>query len=127
MLLMGLLSASATLLAGVGLFGLISYSVSQQTRELSIRMALGATAGRVVIFVLRRGVALAGAGLVAGGLAVAACSTVLAGALPGTPRPGPSLLAGVAATLGVLCMASTWFAARRAARISPSLAIAESR
>jgi hypothetical protein len=125
MLLMGLLSASGALLAGVGIFGLISYSVSQQKRELSIRMALGSTAAGVVRLVLRRGVRLAALGLVGGVLAVSACSNILAAELPGTPRPGPSLLLAVAALLGALCAGSSWLAARRAARIPPAFAIAE--
>lgn len=125
MLLMGLLAGAGTILAGIGLFGLISYSVSQQKREISIRMALGATASGIVGLIVGRGARLAALGLIVGALAVSACAGLLAGELPGTPRPGPLLLVSVAAALASICLASSWLAARRAARISPSFAFAE--
>jgi putative ABC transport system permease protein len=125
MFLMGLLAGAATLLAGIGLFGLISYSVTQQKREISIRMALGATASGMVRLLVGRGAKLAGFGLAGGVLAVSLCGGVLAEELPGTPRPGPALLSSIAGGLTLICLASSWLAARRAARISPSFAVAE--
>ena len=125
MILMGILAAAGIALAGVGIFGLISYSVSQQSKELAVRLALGATSGSVCAFVAGRGARLAAFGLGAGILAVAAGGRVLQGILPGTPAPGVGTAAAVAAVFGSLCVASSWLAARRAASIAPGAALAQ--
>jgi ABC-type antimicrobial peptide transport system permease subunit len=109
----------------VGIFGLIAYSVSQQSKELAIRLALGATSGGVCAFVAGRGARLAALGLGAGIVAVAAGGRVLQGILPGTPAPGIGTAAAVAAAFGSLCIASSWLAARRAAAIAPGAALAQ--
>ena len=125
MLLMGILAGAGIVLAAVGMFGLIDYLVSQQTRELAVRLALGATAGGVSLFVARRGARLTAAGLAAGIAGVAACGGVLRGVLPGTPAPGAGLVSSSAAALGALCVGASWLAARRAAAIAPAAALAE--
>ncbi len=122
MLLMGLLAAAGTILASAGIFGLTAYTVSQQSREFSIRLALGSTASGVVGLVLRRGARLASLGLLGGLVAVFFARGILAGMLPGAPSPGPSLVAGLGASFGAVCMLASWLAARRAARISPTFA-----
>jgi len=124
MLLMMLLAGTGTLLSAIGTFGLISYSVAQQSRELSIRMALGATARGIVGFVVRRGLLLATAGIGAGAAASLLCRSVLAGELPGTPAPGSVTLLSVTVFLGLICSASSWLAARRSAKIAPAEALA---
>jgi len=122
MLLMGLLAAAGTILAGVGIFGLTAYTVSQQSRELSIRLALGATASGVVRLVVGRGVRLAALGLTGGLIAVFFARGLLAGMLPGAPSPGPYLVAGLGVSFGAVCVLASWLAARRASRISPTFA-----
>jgi len=124
MLLMMLLAGTGALLAAIGTFGLISYSVAQQSRELSIRMALGATAGGIVGFVVRRGLLLGAAGIAAGAAGSLICRGILAGALPGTPAPGPATFLAVAALLGSICAVSSYLAARRSSRIAPAQALA---
>jgi putative ABC transport system permease protein len=125
MILMGILAAAGIALAGVGIFGLIAYSVSQQSKELAIRLALGATSGNVCAFVAGRGARLAALGLGAGIVAVAAGGRVLQGVLPGTPAPGIGTAGAVAAVFGSLCIGSSWLAARRAASIAPGAALAQ--
>jgi len=125
MILMGLLAAAGIALAGVGIFGLTAYTVSEQSRELAIRLALGATASNVCVFVAGRGARLAAFGVAAGLAAVAAGGRILHGVLPGTPAPGLGVTAAVAAAFGSLCIASSWFAARRGAAIAPASALAQ--
>lgn len=124
MILMGLLSGAGTILAAVGVFGLTAYSVSRQQKELSIRLALGATTRGIVGLIVRRAARLAGLGIAAGVVGVVICRGVLAGMLPGAPSPGAAIVAPIGAILGVVCLLSSWVAARRAARISPSVALA---
>jgi len=127
MILMGLLAAAGAALAGVGVFGLTSYLVAQQARELAVRLALGATSRDVCAFVARRGARLAAIGLAAGLACAAAAGGVLRGILPGTPAPGAVLIAVAAAALGALCVGASWLAARRAAAIAPASALAGGR
>jgi len=121
--LTGLFAALALLLAAVGLYGVMSYLVAQRTREVGIRMALGAQPGDVVRLMLGQGLllALAGVGLgVAGALAI---SRMLAGMLFGISATDWLTFAAVALTLTCVALAATYVPARRAARVDPLVAL----
>jgi predicted permease len=115
--------ALGTLLAAIGLYGVMAYSVSRRTREIGVRMALGAHPGGVLRLVMRQGAALVALGLAVGAALAAAAARVLAGVLYGvTPLDAPAwafalvVLAGAAA-------AATFIPARRAMRIDPMHAL----
>ncbi len=119
---MALMSAFAWLamvLAAVGLYGVISHSVVRRTREIGIRMALGAPSGQVVRLVLRDGLALAGAGLVLGLVVALAGSRLIAGLVYGVSPRDPLTLAAVAVLLTAMAAAATYIPARRASRLDP--------
>jgi putative ABC transport system permease protein len=123
MLLIGLFAAVALVLAAVGIFGVMSYAVTQQTREIGIRMALGADRRDVVRMVLRHAGLLILSGLVVGvGLALAAgraLSSMLFDLSPGDP----ATLAAVAALLATIALVASYLPARRATRIDPVIAL----
>jgi putative ABC transport system permease protein len=110
-------------LALVGIYGVLSYSVGQRSREIAIRGALGATRWRIVRMVVGDALALAAAGLVVGLTVAAAGMRVIAGLLHGTDARDPSVYASVA--LGIIAMAAlaSWLPARQAARTEPVMAM----
>jgi ABC-type antimicrobial peptide transport system permease subunit len=113
----------ALLLATVGLYGVISYSVSQRTREFGIRMALGAEAGDVVKLVLRRAVTVIVVGLVvglAGGLALA---RLMASVLYGVSTVDLVAFAAATVALAVVALTATVVPAGRATRVNPVTAL----
>jgi len=110
-------------LASVGLYGVIAYSVAQRRREVGIRMALGARRRQVVGLVLRQGVALAVAGLVLGLPLAYGLGRLLSGALYGVSAFEPLPFLAVAALLLAVALLATWLPARRAARVPPVSAL----
>jgi putative ABC transport system permease protein len=112
-------AATALLLSAVGIYGVTAYAVSQRTREIGIRMALGADPGSVRGLVLRDGLRLAGAGLGVGLLAAFGLTRVLRGLLFEIPPTDFMTHAGVAAILLAVMLAACWIPARRAARMDP--------
>ena len=115
----------ALLLVSVGLYGVLSYAVSQRTRELGLRMALGASAGAVIRMVLGRGVLLTTCGL-AGGLAAAWTSTrAMTAFLYGVPANDPTTYAAVAGLLAIVGLAACLRPAMRAARLDPITVLRE--
>jgi len=116
-LLLGLFAAVALGLAAIGTYGVIAYAVAQRTREIGIRVALGASAGDVAGMVVRRGLVL---GAVGGGigLVVALAVTRVLGSLLYEVAPrDPLTLAGIVATLALVVLAASWVPARRAAAV----------
>lgn len=114
---------TAMLLAAVGLYGVIAYSVARRTREIGIRLALGARPASVVGLVMRQGLALALVGLTIGGLAAAGAARAIAGALYGVSIGDPvSWGTAVLVLFGVSLLANL-VPARRAARVDPSEAL----
>jgi len=113
----------ALVLAIVGIYGIIAYTVQQRTREIGIRIALGASTERVVGMVVRRGLALAAAGVVFGSVGAYALSRVLRSLLYGVGERDPVTFVGVAALLGISAVAASWIPARRAARVDPLTAM----
>jgi ABC-type antimicrobial peptide transport system permease subunit len=121
--MVALFAATALLLAGLGIYGTISYVVHEQTREIAIRLALGAQRGNILKMVLRRGLGLAaaGAGLgVAGALIV---SHLMAGLLYGVSPYDLSTFAGVTAVLTAVAIAASYVPALRAMRLDPITAL----
>jgi putative ABC transport system permease protein len=121
--LVGAFSALALLLAAVGLYGVVSYSVVQRTREFGIRSALGAQPADVVRLVLAQGAALVLIGLAAGLAMALALGRVLASQLFGIAPNDAATLAGVAALLAAVALAATAAPAVRATRLDPLLAL----
>ncbi len=122
-LLLGLFAGLAFLLAAIGVYGVIAYLVEQRTREISVRMALGAPAGRIVRLVLGQILALALPGLAVGLVAAFASTRVLRSQLFGVSPGDPQTFAAVAALLGGVALLAGYIPARRAARMNPADAL----
>lgn len=121
--LMGALGILCMLLAAIGIYGVMSYSVSQRSQEIGIRLAMGARPADVVGMVVRQGLTLALAGLALGAAAALAAARVVSGMLIHVEATDPTTFAGAAAFLLVVSLAATWLPARRATHIDPVLAL----
>lgn len=113
----------ALLLAAVGIYGLLSYTVSSRSGEIGIRMALGARQADVLGLILREGLILAAIGLAAGLLGALFCTRALASFLFGTTPSDPTAFCGIAAVFILTALLSCYIPARRAARIDPNEAL----
>ena len=111
------------MLAGIGIYGVISYAVAQRTRELGVRMALGASRAQVVGLVVGEGARLAAIGVAAGLLGSFALTRVLTTLLYGVRATDLTIFVAVPLLLGAVAVGSSWLPARRAARIDPILAM----
>jgi putative ABC transport system permease protein len=119
----GALGVLALVLALVGLYGIVSYAVAQRTRELGIRLALGATGSGVVRLVLLEGVKLAAIGIVVGMIGAVIVTRVARSLLFGVSPTDPVVLLLVLASLGGVTVLASWIPARRAARVAPIVAL----
>jgi len=122
-LLLSIFAALAVVLAVVGIYGVIASTVQQRTREIGIRIALGASRERVVAMVVRRGLILALAGIALGSAGAYAVSRVLQSLLFGVGARDPFTFVAVAALLGGVALLASWLPARRAARVDPLAAM----
>jgi predicted permease len=123
MLLLSIFAGVALALAAIGIFGVISYGVAQRTREIGVRVALGADPASVLRIVVGGALGLAGLGVGIGLLGALAGTRVLSGLLFGVTATDPATYAGVAALLmGVAALAS-WLPARAATRVDPAIAL----
>jgi len=122
-MLISVFAGLALLLAGSGLYGVISYLAAQRTHEIGIRMALGARRADVIGVVVRHALVLAGAGLCLGAVASIIFSRYLASLLYGVPATDPVTLGGVSILLAAVAMAAALMPAWRAARVDPMAAL----
>lgn len=122
-LLLAIAAAVAVLLAAVGLFGVVSYLVTQRTREIGMRLAIGARPGEVVWMIVRGTVALAAAGLLVGAPLAWVGSGLMGSLLYGVTPLDPWVYLGAALTLLTVALAAAWLPARRASAVDPVLAL----
>ena len=113
----------ALFIAAVGLYGVLSYRVTNRTREIGVRVALGATSTRVARMVLGQGIALTGVGLLIGVLASAALARLIEAQLYGVKSTDTMTYVAVAATVALISLLACYLPARRAARVDPMVAL----
>jgi putative ABC transport system permease protein len=121
--LVGIFSGLALLLSAVGIYGVLSYVVTQRTREIGIRISLGASRGSVLGLMLKQGLRLAVIGVVAGVIASVAVAKVLSSVLHGVSPRDPFILAATAATLLAVAFLACYLPARRATKVDPLVAL----
>jgi predicted permease len=119
MLLLTIFGAIALLLAAVGVYGIMSYSVEQATHDISVRLALGADRRDILSLVVGQGMKLAGAGLLVGAIAAFGASRLLAKMLYGVKTSDPRTYGIVIAVLGSIALLACYLPARRAMRVDP--------
>jgi len=122
-LLLSIFAALAVLLAGIGIYGVVSYLVGKRTREIGIRMALGASRGSVLRSVLGRGLRLAGLGVVIGLIACMMVARLLARFLYRVGVNDPVTFAFVVVLLAAIAVLACWVPARRATKVDPLVAL----
>ena len=121
--LVGTMGLIGLVLALVGLYGLVTYSVARQTREIGIRVALGATRTNVLMMVLGQGLLLSVAGLTVGGIFSLVVARLLSAGMVGLGAPNPAVYVMVGLMLAGLTMAATYVPAHRASRVDPLRAL----
>jgi len=123
MILLGIFAALALMLSCVGIYGVISYVVSQRTREIGVRMALGAQRGDVMRMVLGEGAKMALIGVAAGTTAALGLTRLMANQLFGVSPQDPLTFAAVAVVLTLVALLACYLPARRAVRVDPVVAL----
>ena len=121
--LLTIFAGVALLLSSAGIYGVIACSVARRTREIGIRMALGARAFDVLALIVREGVLLTGAGLAFGLIAALALTRLMAGLLFGVSPTDPITFAAIALLLAGIAILASYLPARRATRVDPVVAL----
>lgn len=122
-ILLGSFGLLALLLAAIGIFGVMSYAVSQRTREIGIRMALGASYGGILKLVVGDGVKLVGLGVAIGLAAAFAGTRLMSGLLYGVSATDSITFAAIAILLSIVAMLACYFPARKATTVDPMIAL----
>jgi putative ABC transport system permease protein len=123
MLLLTIFAGLALLLGAIGLYGVMAYSVSQRTREIGIRMALGAQRHDVLKLVVKQGMSLAGIGVLVGIAVSLGLTRLMAGLLFGVSATDPLTFILVALGLASVALLANYVPARRAAKVDPMVAL----
>jgi putative ABC transport system permease protein len=121
--MLSMFAGVALVLAIIGIYGVISYSVTQRTQEIGVRMALGAQQGDVLRLVLREGVLLAAVGVVIGVGGAFYATRWIRSWLFGIETTDPMTIVSTAIGLVVIALAASWLPARRASRVDPLVAM----
>jgi len=123
LLVLGIFACTGIVLVAFGVYGVLAYTVSQQTREIAIRMALGGERGHVVRMVLRLGLQLVGVGLIIGVAASLATNRLLMNQLWNTSPNDPLTFAAAIGAIVAMAALACWIPARRAVRVEPMVAL----
>jgi putative ABC transport system permease protein len=123
MVMLAIFAGAALVLAAVGIYGVIAYSVTQRTQEIGIRMALGARQANVLWMVVGNAMLLAATGIVIGAVGGLLLTRLMRDLLFQVRPADPTTFAGVAAVLALVALAASYFPARRAARVDPLVAL----
>jgi ABC-type antimicrobial peptide transport system permease subunit len=119
MLLMTVFGSCALLLAAIGIYGLMAYSVEQRRREIGIRLALGAEAGQLKKMVVWQGMRLALLGVALGGVAALGLMRLLGSLLFGVQASDPMVFTAVPLVLSAVALLAVWIPASRASKVDP--------
>jgi ABC-type antimicrobial peptide transport system permease subunit len=113
----------ALLLAAIGIYGVLSYAVEQRTREIGIRMALGASGGAVVRMIIMQAMRTIGVGLLAGVVVALALTRYMSAILYGVSSWDPMVFSGITALLALVALLASYIPARRATNVDPLAAV----
>jgi putative ABC transport system permease protein len=122
---MTMFAAIGVLLAAIGLFGMLSFAVSQRTREIGVRIALGARPADVVRMVIREGAVLSAVGLTVGAVAAVIATRAISSMLFGVTAADPATFAIIVIVIATITLAASYVPARRAASVDPIIVMRE--
>ena len=123
LILIGVFAGVAAILAMIGLYGVLATTVRQRTTEIGVRVAFGATYGRILKLIIGQGLRLSAAGIILGVVAAIALTRVMASLLVGVSATDPITFATMAIVFAIVATFAAWIPARRAAGLNPNVAL----